>query len=259
MRTVVTCCSLIVSVFYSLTAFAQQKEKAGNSGIFQTVAYKGKKYFVCTVSPVKYKIEVYNKRANGKDVYDFSLLYGAMKDKLVFAVNGGMYDENRHAIGLLVAAGKTQHKINTVTTGTGNFTMQPNGVFYISRQHDAHVVTTRQYITQKPAPQYATQSGPMLVTAGEFNSNFTPGSLNLNIRNGVGVNNKGEVVFAISQDFVNFYEFAAMYRDILKCNNALYLDGAVSRFFAPGINNNAAAAESGAQLGPVIVVSVGGN
>ncbi len=35
----------------------------------------------------------------------------------------------------------------------------------------------------------------------------------------------GAVRFAISEDRVNFYDFARLFRDHLKCPNALFLDG----------------------------------
>jgi uncharacterized protein YigE (DUF2233 family) len=35
----------------------------------------------------------------------------------------------------------------------------------------------------------------------------------------------GDVRFAISEDWVNFDEFARLFRDQLGCDNALFLDG----------------------------------
>ena len=34
---------------------------------------------------------------------------------------------------------------------------------------------------------------------------------------------------------MNFYDFASFFRDVLKCSSALYLDGVISRMYAPEI------------------------
>ncbi len=224
----------------------------GKSGVFTSCIFKSKRYFICTVDPRKYNVGVCNKTGKGSEVYDFHSLHTKHKGNLIFAINGGMYDEQRHAIGLLVAEGKEQKKINKATGGTGNFTMQPNGVFFIDAQNKATVLTTQQYLKQNPEATYATQSGPMLVTDGVFNAHFTENSANLNIRNGVGVNAKGAVVFAISEGIVNFYEFAQLFRDELDCRNALYLDGAISQYYAPELF---AQPHPGIPLGPLLFVT----
>ncbi len=231
---------------------SKDERALGKSGVFKLVSFRGKHYFVATFDPHKYKIEVFNKLDAGDGVYDFTSLYQSKKAGLLFACNGGMYDEKRHAIGLMVAQGKLQHKINAVSKGTGNFTMQPNGVFYLGKGNDAHILTTQEFVTKKPDAYYATQSGPMLVAGRNFNKNFTKNSVNLNIRNGVGVNQKNEVVFVVSDDMVNFYEFAELYRDYLGCDNALYFDGAISQYFAPELTTQP---KAGVPLGPIVTVS----
>ncbi len=57
------------------------------------------------------------------------------------------------------------------------------------------------------------------------------GSKNRRFRNGVGVDSKGHVVFAICQDreVINLHDFATLFRDALDCQNALFLDGDVCR------------------------------
>ena len=83
--------------------------------------------------------------------------------------------------------------------------------------------------------RFATQSGPMLVIEGQINSEFKIGSSNLYIRNGVCILENGRVIFAISRRKVNFYDFAAYFKNA-GCRNALYLDGFVSRMYAPESN-----------------------
>lgn len=60
-------------------------------------------------------------------------------------------------------------------------------------------------------------------------------SANVNIRNGVGILPDGNVLFAMSKTEVNFYDFARFFKD-KGCTNALYLDGFVSRAYAPSEN-----------------------
>ena len=72
----------------------------------------------------------------------------------------------------------------------------------------------------------------MLLTEGKMHPAFKPGSGNANIRNGVGILPNGNIVFAMSKGKINFYDFAAYFKQ-LGCHNALYLDGFVSRTYLP--------------------------
>ena len=64
---------------------------------------------------------------------------------------------------------------------------------------------------------------------------FKKGSSNVQIRNGVGILPDGNLIFAMSKEPVNFYDFA-QYFESLGCKNALYLDGFVSRTYLPSKN-----------------------
>jgi uncharacterized protein YigE (DUF2233 family) len=44
----------------------------------------------------------------------------------------------------------------------------------------------------------------------------------------------GKVVFAVSETPVNFHTFARLFRDVLGCRDALYLDGSISEFYVDG-------------------------
>jgi uncharacterized protein YigE (DUF2233 family) len=153
---------------------------------------------------------------------------------LRFAMNGGMYTEDRRPLGLYIQDGKVLAPLNTREAAEGNFYLQPNGVFYIRDDRRAFVVPTRDFKVDGQI-KYATQSGPMLVSEGEINQTFKPDSTNLNIRNGVCVMADERVVFAISRREINFYDFAEHFKK-LGCRNALFLDGFVSRMYAPEQN-----------------------
>ena len=153
--------------------------------------------------------------------------------KLVFAMNGGMYMENRSPLGLYIENTKQWRRLNTARGG-GNFYLQPNGVFYITTDNKPGICKTREFVNNGKI-KYATQSGPLLVVNGAINPIFTKGSANTNIRNGVGILPTGEVVFAMSKSDVSFYDFAKYFHD-QGCKYALYLDGFVSRTYLPEKN-----------------------
>jgi uncharacterized protein YigE (DUF2233 family) len=153
--------------------------------------------------------------------------------KLVFAMNGGMYMEDRSPLGLYIENTKQVRRLNTAH-GSGNFYLQPNGVFYITAGNNAAICKTSDFKNNGKI-KYATQSGPLLVVDGSINSVFTKGSSNTNIRNGVGILPNGEVIFSMSKDAVNFYDFAKYFQD-MGCKYALYLDGFVSRTYLPEKN-----------------------
>lgn len=153
--------------------------------------------------------------------------------KLLFAMNGGMYMEDRAPLGLYIENSKQLRRLNTAH-GSGNFYLQPNGVFYITTDNKAGICKTGDFVN-KGKIKYATQSGPLLVVDGAINTVFTKGSANTNIRNGVGILPSGEVVFAMSKSDVNFYDFAQYFQE-QGCKYALYLDGFVSRTYLPEKN-----------------------
>jgi len=224
----------LISVFFAISVSVGQNV---TPDIFSTINFDDKRYFVCEIDPAKYNIELFNIIDKKNSQHHFATIDSVKGDKLVLIVNGGMYQQDLRPLGLYVSEGKSYMRIKRDTTGHGNFYMQPNGVFMIDQKSKSSVITTSQY-TDKLTPKIATQSGPMLVTKGVINKHFTKGSANLNIRNGVGINSKGNVVLVTSEDFVNFYEFAELYRNKLDCSNALYLDGAVSQYYAPALHQS---------------------
>lgn len=112
--------------------------------------------------------------------------------------------------------------------------MQPNGVFGISKSNKP-VILESSLVNELDSIRYATQSGPMLLINGAFHPRFKNGSKNLNIRNGVGILPNGNVIFAMSKQKINFYDFAKFFKN-QGCKNALYLDGYVSRTYLPSEN-----------------------
>lgn len=168
---------------------------------------------------------------NHKNLRDYLLENG---DVLKFAMNGGMYNKDHSPQGLYIENGEELSVLDTSKNGYGNFYMQPNGVFYLKTDYTPVICTTKDFIYDTTI-MYATQSGPMLLVNGSIHARFIQGSTNLHIRNGVGILPNGDLLFAISKERINFYDFAAFFKKN-GCENALYLDGFVSRIYLPELN-----------------------
>jgi uncharacterized protein YigE (DUF2233 family) len=148
-------------------------------------------------------------------------------------MNGGMYMKDNSPQGLFIQNNTTLTPMDTLS-GTGNFYLKPNGVFYLTRDNKAVVCQSKEFVDNGQI-NFATQSGPMLVIDGQIHQAFKKGSINLNIRNGVGILPDNRVIFAMSKQEVNFYDFAEFFMS-MGCKNALYLDGFVSRTYLPEEN-----------------------
>lgn len=166
-------------------------------------------------------------------------------EQLSFAMNAGMYHPDFQPVGLYVEEGKEFVKLNEAQ-GFGNFFMQPNGVLAWNDKY-AVIKTTTDYKSIRFKPRFATQSGPMLVYKGQVNSQFVADSNSLKIRNGVGVRNN-QLYFVISQQRVNFYQFAQFFKQSLKIDNALYLDGSISSLYSSETKRH----DKTFNLGPIV-------
>ncbi len=145
-------------------------------------------------------------------------------------MNGGMYDQFNSPQGLYIENGKILSEIDTFE-GKGNFYLKPNGIFYITNDNSPKICKSNAFLNNQSI-RFATQSGPMLLIDGQIHPDFVKGSKNLNIRNGVGILSNHQVVFVMSLQEINFYDFAQYFKS-LGCKNALYLDGFVSRTYLP--------------------------
>lgn len=180
------------------------------------------------------QLDFYWKDAQGNNYGSLKNLKVAIEKEgkeLVFAMNGGMYLKDRSPQGLFIEQGIIKAPIDTLQGEKTNFYLHPNGIFYITNDNKATITTTANF-TSSPDIKYATQSGPMLLINDKIHPKFTEGSSNLHIRNGVGILPNGNLLFAMSKERINFYDFACFFKD-KGCKNALYLDGFVSRTYLP--------------------------
>ncbi|MBK1624737.1 phosphodiester glycosidase family protein [Afifella marina] len=209
-------------------------------------------YAVCRFNPATDDVRLYLNDASGKPYGSFRALKSALESegkRLVFAMNGGMYHEDFSPVGLYVEGGRTAKSANT-NKGPGNFHMLPNGIFWIGGGK-AGVLETEAYLRRKPPADFATQSGPMLLIDGKRHARFLKDSNSAKKRNGVCVTQKGEIVFAVSEGPVTFWEFSGFFKDRIGCDNALFLDGSISSLYAPELRR----ADGFFPLGPIIAVT----
>ena len=211
------------------------------------IQYADSAFVICTADLRKYEVRLFWRGPDGDVLGSFNRLKETPEgSRIAFAMNAGMYHEDRSPVGLYVEDGKELKAANT-RNGPGNFHLKPNGIFYVKGRH-AGVLETGTFLKRNIKPDFATQSGPMLVINGQIHPQFSEQSTLRKIRNGVGVKGQGTVVFAISEDPVTFSTFARLFRDELGCANALFLDGSVSSLYAPSLERM----DSLMPIGPIV-------
>lgn len=195
-----------------------------------------KDFITYVVDPLRQDLTLYWKDDKGQVLGSFQRLRDWLDTKqkrLIFAMNGGMYQEDRSPVGLFVQEFEVKRKINKASA-SGNFYLKPNGIFFITSKKQAGIQETTAFRLEKNI-RFATQSGPMLLIDGKIHPSFTAHSTNVNIRNGVGILPDGHVMFVMSKVAINFFDFARYFQS-RGCKNALYLDGFVSRVYLPSVD-----------------------
>jgi uncharacterized protein YigE (DUF2233 family) len=226
-----------------------------------TIDFQGTRSTVCHVDVRKDHLKLFLYDGAGAPFNSFRRVAESLDvqhEQLAFAMNAGMFREDYSPVGLLVMEGRQIHRLN-LASGFGNFYLKPNGVFVLDPA-GARIVETLDYRSMSGSisgsisdpPRLATQSGPLLVHGGQINAALNPQGTSRLIRNGVGVVSTDQVVFAISDDPVSFYDFALLFRDRLKCPEALFLDGSVSSMYVRSLGRD----DQHTPLGPIIGVTV---
>lgn len=215
----------------------------------ESITLEGSAYTVCAVDLRRHAVKLFWRKPDGEPYgYLAALPSEPRAGRLVFAMNAGMFDPAYRPVGLYVENGRELVRANT-KPGPGNFHMRPNGIFYAAGE-TAGVLDTGSFLTKRPAVEFATQSGPMLVINGRLHPLFGR-SHSRKFRSGVGLRDEHTLAFVVSDSEVTFTEFARLFRDRLKCDNALFLDGgSVPSLYAPALRRSG----NLLRIGPMIAV-----
>jgi uncharacterized protein YigE (DUF2233 family) len=212
----------------------------------------GKEVIVCRVEIKRERLELFLRNDAGQPLKSFENLERWLEQrgrKLLFGMNAGMYHGDLSPVGLFANEGRQIAPLN-LSPGEGNFFLKPNGVFLVAST-GAHVLESSELLKFTAPIQIATQSGPLLVWGNKIHPAFKPDSIFKLLRNGVGVPSPDVALFAISKEPVNLYEFAAFFRDVLRCPDALYFDGTVSSLHSPELGRS----DKLIDLGPIIGIT----
>lgn len=254
--------NMAVFIRFALAATALLLGFGAATAACRSERFEDNGYIVCSFDLAESDLRFFWQHPVGNAFGTFTALAGHLEgndERLAFATNGGMYADDYSPIGLYIEDGKQLAPANTRSVAADvqpvpNFYKKPNGIFFVGKD-GAGVMTTEAFLAAKPAARFATQSGPMLVTGGEVNPLFIPGSRDRNPRNGVCAPTPRTVEFVITEGTVNFHDFARFFRDGLKCEDALFLDGgSASALYAPELGRNDGPGHGG--FGPIIGVVV---
>ena len=217
MKPILTALSLFVAVFTSANYRTLTDEQI-TYGIFQAAPEE---------------IRLHWQDAQGTPYGSLTRLKNALQSdyQIKLLMNAGIYTQNHTPAGLWIENGRELQPLN-LKRGKGNFHLQPNGVFVIADKK-ASIFTSTDYQKQKIKPTFALQSGPMLIIQGRMNDQFGEQKASYYKRNAVCLDKQGNVLFVLTiEGRPNLYTFS---QGLLKigCQNALYLDGAISDWYIP--------------------------
>lgn len=235
---------LTTMVSVACTTSALEAVRTGGL-VFQNETYQDISFGVVWIDLGQESLQLFWKRPDDTPFRNFHGLRDWLKtqgEELLVATNSGIYAEDRTPLGLHIAGGQVLRRLNPHKGGTSNFALKPNGVFYID-DSGAHIQTTEAYAEGEQHPTLAVQSGPLLVIDNALHPKFNADSTSIYPRNGIGVFSDKKIAIAVSNWPVNLHTFASFFRDVLKCPNALYLDGSLSGLYAPALDRTYAGGE----------------
>lgn len=220
-------------------------------GTARRITYAGNTYDTYEVTLPQPRLRFFLRRPDGTPLGSLGNLRDWLESRgqrLVFATNAGMFTPARTPVGLYVEEGRELVSLNT-REDSGNFFLKPNAVFFLT-ETQAGILESHAYKSRAPEKVlYATQSGPALVLQGKLHPAFREDSRNrADRRSGVGILAPNKVVFAIANQPVTFHELATFFRDELGCQDALYLDGVVSRMYLPALGREELDGDFGAMI-----------
>ena len=227
-------------------------------------SYKKNNYlaFIADIKIHKIRMHLNYRNSKDKNAQKFIMLSSLKKylesrgNRVLMLTNGGMYTPRNDPEGLLIA---DTVEIAPIDLGESqrmlNFYLKPNGVFYI-QDGKAYIEETNEFNTKYTAkkinPEQATQSGPMLLINGDHHPALNHNSSSDKLRSGVGIMENGKVIFIISNSSItNFHDFSTIFKELFGCENALFLDGTISKMYMKDKNPN----ELDGNFGPIISIT----
>jgi uncharacterized protein YigE (DUF2233 family) len=208
-------------------------ESEAISAEYKNITFHKTPFTVAKIDLKKDTLRLFWKNPNtGKPFISIEALQKWLKEtgyQLEMATNAGIYEIGNAPLGLYIENSQVLIPFNQ-NQGQGNFYLKPNGIFVMGDKK-ASILESSQLPSVKWPIHFATQSGPLLLMNREIHPAFSKNSANKVIRNGIGISSDHQVVIAISNAPVTLYEFALLFRDYLKCDDALYLDGVISKMF----------------------------
>ena len=220
--------------------------------------FKGSEFYFFIADLNKHELRLHVKKDSLKHYPNtIGTVVKDLKDKKLkplAVTNAGMFETNYKPLGLYIENSKELVALNCKDPNDLNFYLMPNGVFFIDTTNHAYIKETgnfkKEYSKKMKTIKLATQSGPMLIIDNKYHKEFQEKSHNIIVRNGIGIINPSKIVIGYS-DNVNFYTFSQIFKEFFKCENALFLDGAISKMYIHDLKPN----ELGGEFGPILSVS----
>jgi len=201
----------------------------------ESVTHAGTQFRVVRLEPASLQLVWKDDKGVPYRTFDkVQAAFSAHGKKVKLLMNAGIFEPGGVPSGMYVENGRQWLPLN-LRKGEGNFYLHPGGVLAWStssaRQPFIRITTTEEAMPRLPATDcMAIQAGPMLLIDGKRHPAFKEGSPNRLPRNGVGVDERGKLVLAItaSGQTVNFWDFAGLFLK-MDCKRALFLDGDISQ------------------------------
>jgi len=213
----------------------------------EKIEHAGSIFRVVRLEP--HRLQLVWKNAKGEPYRTFDKVQDALNlegKKVRFIMNAGIFEPGGIPSGLYIEyRNQKDFRPLNLADGKGNFFLKPNGVITYRNGSGGGLYLTTAESWHEMLPElekrlqgfqvhqpisWGIQSGPMLLIDGKRHPAFTEGSASKLHRNGVGVDDQGRVVFAITapEQVVNFWDFSGLFLK-LNCRNALFLDGTISQ------------------------------
>ena len=200
------------------------------------MSFEGNGYTVCEADLRQDAIQLFWKKGDGRP---YGFLQGLPKrvdehsGPLLFATNAGMFDPNFKPVGPLSRGSGARAR---------QYEIRP---WQFPFETERSVLRRRRHpwgARNRCVPQAAPATGPgdaIWTNVGVLNADdprFVRYGASRKRRGGVGSRDSHTVVFAVSDSGVTFQEFGRLFRDDLKCRNALFLDGgSVPSLYVPSM------------------------